>query len=47
MSIVVKAGIRLLFEINLEDLRTDPLNKEGMMENRPASYNHIIRRMKT
>jgi len=33
MSIVVKAGIRLLFEINLVDLRTYPLKKEGMMEN--------------
>jgi len=31
MSIVVKARIRLLFEINLVDLRTDPFKKEGMM----------------
>jgi len=30
-SIVFKEGIRLLFEINLVDLRTDPLKKEGMM----------------
>jgi len=27
-----KAGIRQLFEINLVDLRTNPLKKEGMME---------------
>jgi len=33
MSIVVKTEIRLLFEINLVDLRIDPLKKEGMMEN--------------
>jgi len=32
MSIVFKAGIRLLFEINPVDLRIDPLKKEGMME---------------
>jgi len=32
MSIVLKAGIRLLFEINPIDLRTDPLKKVGMME---------------
>jgi len=32
MRIIVKAGIRLLFEINPIDLRTEPLKKERMME---------------
>jgi len=32
MSIIVKAGMRLLFEINLVDLRTNPFKKEGMLE---------------
>jgi len=31
-SIVFKEGIRLLFKINLVDLRTNPFKKEGMME---------------
>jgi len=32
MSIVVKAGIRVLFKINFVDLRTNPFKKKGMME---------------
>jgi len=36
-----------LFEINPANLRTDPLKKEGMMAEPPATHNHIIRRMKT
>jgi len=42
-----KVRIRLLFEINPVDLRKNRLKKEGMMAEPPATYNHIIRKMKT
>jgi len=35
----------MIFEINLVDLRTDPLKKEGMLAEPSATHNHIIRRM--
>jgi len=35
--IVSKAGIRLLFEINPVDLRTNPFKKEGMLAEPPTT----------